>query len=489
MGLIELLEDLGRKKDINPKLSRRSFLAATAAALASTACPPKPPPPNGVEYKILTKWRANYTLEGTEANGQVRYYSGGTYDPETNQGTWIANANLGQEVELGTALSGQTKSFDVVVEADDGLRKVYKNVAMSGTQEYYDNTEGVLKLTDFNLEDYIHKWLDPRNEGIRVINRWNQDTIAAEFNPDIAVTSSGQTLFNMVNDFMPSKDDLRKGMTYKQALERGVNKARNILGNKKYIALYDGSDVNNRESLIKWADYLKRNIGNIEVKELSQAKYEGLDKLKAQGYEILDLEPKRLSDEFIDEIIKWLQHVKSLSNGVIQNFTEDRMGNRTAADLANIPDGASWSFYDSVHNIGNGTYPPGGDVVKAHNMRYNSDRASLAQVRHETFDAFFRKDQDVDPANIEDWIKFSFTRPAAGAEGHKITENYETRNSLPSSVSVQSGALQVVNDFSYSGNDTLSRMGNIFGPKPEEGRVRNASPRGNYTRKKREIKK
>jgi len=412
--------------------------------MPSTPSDPNTPPEPKPEVKILTTWKANYTLEQTPATGKISYYEAGTYNPESDTGTAVKlkvdeqevwRVDLGKEAELGTLPEGQGKSFDVVVKADYGLRKLYRSVQMSGTTSYDDSKEGVLKLSGFNLDEFIDKWLYPGSINTQVINRWRQDRIDAEFNPDIeASKSTGGLLFRM-SDFMPSEEETKMGISARETLDRGVRNVSGMLQGRKYVAVHDGD-----YAAIRWADFLKKKIGNI-----ADIKYKGdsrsIEKLTNEGYEVLNLEAKRLPNNFINEIIGTLKRVKELSNGEIKYWgTPVREGNRIFADLLNIPDGASWSFYSSKDNIGNSVFPPFGVApVDSHMMVYNSDVVRLAAVIHETKDAFFGADQDVNPSNIDDWIRFCFTRPAGGEANYRITKSYEARDGLPEGTNIIQG--------------------------------------------------
>ncbi|MBU4257562.1 hypothetical protein KKC04_04090 [Patescibacteria group bacterium] len=472
MVLEDLIYKAVKSKD---KFTRRDFFkksaqlgaVTTAAAVLSKCGGNGNGNGNGVEYKIITTWKANYTLEGTEATGKVKYYTGGTYNTDNDSGTLVKESDLGQQVELGTAPANQTKSFDVVVEAVDGLRKVYKNVAMSETKTYNDDKEGVLKLSGFNLNDYVNRFLlGDRND------RWRQTEIKElSFNPDIAATTlSGQTLFNM-SDFTPKADAFGNISDRGAALERGLRYAKNQLRGKKSIVLYDGSDFENREALIKWADYLKNNIGNIkEVKDLHQAQYEGLDKLKAQGYDLITLNSNRLPNDWIDETIRVVNKIKDNSAGFITSINNIvRNGNHTANDLP-VTDGHSWVFYDSEgNNPRNGIYPLGSEgPIDANRLHFNSDKAPIIVVENETIDGFFRDDQDYKPDQYKwTWQKLSFMRPAGDESNYRINVNYEKRDSVPSNLSVQSGALQAV-EVRYTIVDPQANLPIIMRPGDEE---------------------
>ena len=173
-------EDL-EKRIREGRLNRRDFfkiLGILGAGVALDCCSSSSDSDNDVkkEVKILPTFNADYSLEGGNASGTVKYV-GNDMD---------VTVNLGEQADLGSAPEGETKDITVYIKGDDALERVFKDVAMSGTSVYNTN---ILKKNGFNLDDFISKFLMGNTN-----DRWNQHSVVVYFNPDNREGGTGERL-------------------------------------------------------------------------------------------------------------------------------------------------------------------------------------------------------------------------------------------------------------------------------------------------------
>jgi len=161
---------------------------STAGALILTAClavcvliglsckktptTPEPPPPPVVKEKILTTVNADYVFGGQPVSGSVEYKA-----LEAPGGA--SNGRIGEQVSLGEIPAGTTKSFDITITPDNlnqGLKRIYKEVALSGTQTINSK---LLDLEGFNHSGYLKYFLMDSTNRV-----WNQESITVIFSPN-----------------------------------------------------------------------------------------------------------------------------------------------------------------------------------------------------------------------------------------------------------------------------------------------------------------
>ncbi len=133
-----------------------------------------PDPPPVEKVKILTTVTATYVFNGSPATGTV------TFQPAS--GT-VVSGTLGVQTDLGEIAKDTSKNFTITIEAGGALKRVFKVVALRGTQSL---STTVLELAGFDLEGYTSYFLnDLGNAGTGWINGiWDQPNITVYFNPD-----------------------------------------------------------------------------------------------------------------------------------------------------------------------------------------------------------------------------------------------------------------------------------------------------------------
>ena len=139
--------------------------------MAACKSPSQPNTPKA-STKILTTFVAAYTLEGSPATGTVTY--------EVNGGI-TQTVGLNEQADLGEAVYGLPVT--VTINGDGALRRVFKNVYMSGTKLYKTD---ILKLEGFNWHEFID--IDGDSYGSAFAengwanSRWKPDTITVYIN-------------------------------------------------------------------------------------------------------------------------------------------------------------------------------------------------------------------------------------------------------------------------------------------------------------------
>jgi len=163
----------------------------TAALLASlffnTGCNPEPPePPQPTYVKIISLGDAVETLSNSPMTGNVRFI-GSAYDLGVNNKPYSKNFDVempfGEQAYLGMMPEGQSAYYEMDFMANDALKRIFKQVAMKGTNAYQTD---VLKLSGFDWYHFWHPWdgwSAPIPQG-NIFKRLNEPSLTISFNPD-----------------------------------------------------------------------------------------------------------------------------------------------------------------------------------------------------------------------------------------------------------------------------------------------------------------
>jgi len=175
---------------LQTRISRRDFLkytgpSAAAAYLASlTGCKDNIiTQPNYV--KIIASGRATETLSGSPLSGIVRFI-GPAYELDTNNKPYSKNFDVtvpfGTQASLGMMPEGQSASYEMDFTANDALKRIFKAVAMQGTNDFQTD---LLNLNGFNYPGMRQYMTGYGTVPEYVTNkRWNVDKVDVTFNPD-----------------------------------------------------------------------------------------------------------------------------------------------------------------------------------------------------------------------------------------------------------------------------------------------------------------
>ncbi|MCG7854202.1 MAG: hypothetical protein MIO92_16925, partial [Methanosarcinaceae archaeon] len=148
-----------------------AFLQVGCGKSPTTPEPPVSPPKKQV--RILVTVSSNYVLSGLPATGTV------TYQPE-GRGTTVIN--LGEQADLGDIDEGTIKKTTITIEAAGALKRVFKDVPLSGTKKF---TTTVLELQDFYWEQFVGGGSGSAslvyNGGCNT--RWAPETMTVYINP------------------------------------------------------------------------------------------------------------------------------------------------------------------------------------------------------------------------------------------------------------------------------------------------------------------
>jgi len=184
------------KSYLDDKISRRDFLkymGATAASAYLAACNPEPPEPPQPNYiKLISSGNATETLSNSPMTGTMRFI-GSAYDLGVNNKPYLKNFDVempfGEQAYLGMMPEGQSAYYEMDFMANDALKRIFKQVAMSGTNDYQTD---VLKLSGFNYDGMRQYMTGYGTVPEYVTNkRWNVDHLDVSFNPN---RTTGETL-------------------------------------------------------------------------------------------------------------------------------------------------------------------------------------------------------------------------------------------------------------------------------------------------------
>ena len=99
---------------------------------------------------------------------------------------------FGEQAYLGMVSEGSSATYRMEFTADDALKRIFKSVAMSGTNEFVTD---LLKLSGFNYDGMRQYITGYGNIPEYVTNkRWNVNHLDVSFNPDNWSGGTGKTL-------------------------------------------------------------------------------------------------------------------------------------------------------------------------------------------------------------------------------------------------------------------------------------------------------
>ena len=187
---IKFLENYGKNEKRAGKTLMKKFAPAMLAlylAIAGPACNPEPPePPQPTYVKIISLGDAVETLSNSPMTGNVRFI-GSAYDLGVNNKPYSKNFDVempfGEQAYLGMMPEGQSAYYEMDFMANDALKRIFKQVAMKGTNAYQTD---VLKLSGFDWYHFWHPWdgwSAPIPQG-NIFKRLNEPSLTISFNPD-----------------------------------------------------------------------------------------------------------------------------------------------------------------------------------------------------------------------------------------------------------------------------------------------------------------
>lgn len=194
--VINMVYIIGSKKSgkgdsdiLQTRISRRDFLkymGATAASAYLAACTPEPPEPPQPNYiKVISSGGAVETLSNSPLSGNVRFL-GSAYDLDSNnkpyQKSFDVEAPFGVQAYLGMMPEGSSATYQMEFTANDALKRIFKSVAMQGTNDFQTD---LLKLSGLNYPGMRQYMTGYGTVPEYVTNkRWNVDKVDVLFNPN-----------------------------------------------------------------------------------------------------------------------------------------------------------------------------------------------------------------------------------------------------------------------------------------------------------------
>ncbi|MFC2161848.1 hypothetical protein ACFLRX_09385 [Acidobacteriota bacterium] len=170
------------KKIKKGTLTRRDFLKVAGIGtigLYAKCSSTKPPddPPIITKEMLRASLNAEYIVFGQGAS--VQQNAPGTVNYTSTDGAVNKTANIGQQIDLIEVDQGTSKAFNITVQGDDALKRIYNNVLLSGTTAI----NGVTLLKDaagFGIDSFVNQFL--AQCGGRNMT-WEPDTITCYIDP------------------------------------------------------------------------------------------------------------------------------------------------------------------------------------------------------------------------------------------------------------------------------------------------------------------
>lgn len=139
------------------------------------------PDPIVIEKEMLrVTLNASYIVFGQAG---IQQNATGTVNFKRTDGTVNKTANIGQQIDLIEVNKGTSKSFNITVTGDRALKRIYKNVILSGTSEI----NGVTLLKDpvgFGIDEFVNEFLDQcANQN----KTWQPSTLTCYIDPSFPI--------------------------------------------------------------------------------------------------------------------------------------------------------------------------------------------------------------------------------------------------------------------------------------------------------------